>query len=61
MQTKKSAQNPYIQDYNSYKKLLRDIQDYETSLNNYDVQISNLEQEKAKIKVCPTCGRPLED
>lgn len=54
-------ENPYIQDYNSYKQLLRDIQDYETSLNNYDAQISNLEKEKAKIKVCPTCGRPLED
>ena len=54
-------ENPYTQDYNSYKQLLRDIQDYETSLNNYDAQISNLEKEKAKIKVCPTCGRPLED
>lgn len=53
-------ENPYIKDYNLYNKLLQDVKDYEIALSNLDVRVQQLEEEKAKIKVCPTCGRPLE-
>lgn len=52
--------NPYIADYNLYSQLLKDIQTYDTNLNDCNLRIQTLEEEKAKIKVCPTCGRPLE-
>ena len=53
-------ENPYIADYNLYSQLLKDIQTYDTNLNDCNLRIQTLEEEKAKIKVCPTCGRPLE-
>ena len=53
-------ENPYIADYNLYSHLLKDIQTYDTNLNDCNLRIQTLEEEKAKIKVCPTCGRPLE-
>ena len=53
-------ENPYIADYNLYFQLLKDIQTYDTNLNDCNLRIQTLEEEKAKIKVCPTCGRPLE-
>ena len=53
-------ENPYIADYNLYSQLLKDIQTYDASLNDCNLRIQTLEEEKAKIKVCPTCGRPLE-
>ena len=53
-------ENPYIADYNLYSQLLKDIQIYDTNLNDCNLRIQTLEEEKAKIKVCPTCGRPLE-
>ena len=53
-------ENPYMADYNLYSQLLKDIQTYDTNLNDCNLRIQTLEEEKAKIKVCPTCGRPLE-
>ena len=53
-------ENPYITDYNLYSQLLKDIQTYDANLNDCNLRIQTLEEEKAKIKVCPTCGRPLE-
>lgn len=52
--------NPYLADYNEYIKNLGIIEASIKTIDNLNHEYSELEDRKLKIKVCPTCGRPLE-
>ena len=49
-----------FRDYNSCKQLKDSIQQYMGQLNDLDGQKQQIEEQISQIKVCPTCGRPLE-
>ena len=52
-------ENPYLQDYNIYSTLKQNIETYTAEVENLDNKIQEINDEISKIKVCPTCGRPL--
>lgn len=53
-------ENPYESDYNSYITLQKGIQEYDTQIKQLNGEESLLREKLSQIKVCPTCGRPLE-
>ena len=54
-------ENPYLQDYTNYCNNKQTIDLYTEEIKTLDEQINKLKEELSKIKVCPTCGKPLED
>ena len=54
-------ENPYLQDYTNYCNNKQTIDLYTEEIKTLDEQMNKLKEELSKIKVCPTCGKPLED
>lgn len=54
-------ENIYIKPYNDYLSLKNTIAQYNNELNSLDIEYNKLEEQLKQIKVCPTCGRPLEE
>lgn len=54
-------ENPYTEDYGIYSVLKQNIETYKAEISNLDNKIKELNEELSKIKICPTCGRPMED
>ena len=54
-------ENPYKEDYSIYIKTLNDLKNYEAELKKLELIEQDLLEKKKLIKVCPTCGRPLEE
>lgn len=53
-------ENPYIDDFDTYCTLQTQIKKYQSELKELDVQAEDLAGKINQIKICPTCGRPLE-
>lgn len=54
-------ENPYTQHYEVYKNNLNLIAQYDSELVELYKQEKILQEQLDSIKVCPTCGRPLEE
>jgi DNA repair exonuclease SbcCD ATPase subunit len=54
-------ENVYLQDYINYCNHKQTIELYAEEIKTLDEQINKLNEELSKIKICPTCGRPLEE
>lgn len=54
-------ENPYKEDYSVYIQELNNIKNYESELRKLELIEQDLLEKKKLIKVCPTCGRPLEE
>ena len=54
-------ENPYLADYNKLVSLYKDIETYTQEIEAWQLQYKRIEEKLKEIKVCPTCGRPLED
>ena len=54
-------ENPYLEDYNKLCSLYKDIETYTNELEAWQLQYKRIQEKLKEIKVCPTCGRPLED
>ena len=50
----------YVEAYTSYKTNLDAINQYEESLERLKEEKSRLEEQLKEIKICPTCGRPMD-
>lgn len=53
--------NKYLNDYNTYMQHMNNINLWTQQLNQLQQQYEAKESELKTIKVCPTCGRPLQD
>ena len=54
-------ENPYTEHYEMYKNNLNQMVQYDMELVELDKQLISLQKQLNSIKVCPTCGRPLEE
>lgn len=54
-------ENPYCKDYTDYVTTLDILKQYKTELDKLDIQEKALKEQLSQIKVCPTCGRPLDE
>ena len=54
-------ENPYLEDYNKLVSLYKNIETYTNEIEAWQLQYKRVEEKLKEIKVCPTCGRPLED
>ena len=54
-------ENPYCKDYTDYVTTLDILKQYKRDLDNLDIQEKELKEQLSQIKVCPTCGRPLDE
>ena len=48
------------QDYNQYLTLKQNIENNDIELNTVKEQLKILNEQLSKIRICPTCGRPME-
>jgi len=55
------SENPYIEDYTTYKTTLDVIKQYDVALASIEQEEQAVRDKLKNIKVCPTCGRPLEE
>jgi len=53
-------ENPYVEDYTKYKTTLDVIAQYDKALSDIDAEEIKVREKLKEIKVCPTCGKPLE-
>ena len=54
-------ENIYKEDYNLYKRLKNDINNYIEQIKLLDQQKLDIKQKLKDIKICPTCGQPINE
>lgn len=51
---------PIIQDYDQCKNVIQELKNYEQTLNELNQKEDQIRAQLKQIKVCPTCGKPLD-
>ena len=54
-------ENKYISDYKKYEELQKSIDVWTTQIQKFNDNEKLLQEKLSSIKVCPTCGRPLQN